>query len=273
MIALLCMASIAAGGIDLDGQAAVERAEKLLHNIGVKDSLTLTGLGNKDWSTKEPSWLVSFSMPHGGASVGLNARSGRVNRLSVNHDRSVRPQGNSAPTVEETWFIHRILSALGYGKDIDFGSDVGFSGWGPFHALVHGRPFFNLNPTYGPTLSAYDPALPSITFYASPPLPPVNAWQPKIQGVVAVEKIRTWAHARAKARGLSPAIDPSVGDLTAELGYWKVANQPQARLVWRATKYSAIEGRRYGLGALRMFVDAVTGELLEPDDPAWGMNP
>jgi len=269
MVALLALASMA----ELDGQAAAERAEAILHKIGVQDSLALSGLSKGDWASKEPSWVVSFSSAHGSGFVGINARTGSVNRLQVQDSRSKAPKSNRPPTPADSQLTGRILRTLGYGKGLDVNSDVGFSGGGPFHLLVHGLPFFNLNPNYGPTVSAYDAAAPTIIFYAPPPLPPINAWRPKVEGRIAAEKIRTWAHARAQARHLPAVVDPSVGALTPELGYWKGAQDPVAHLVWRATKYTRIEGRPYGLGALRMFVDALTGELIEPDDPAWGMNP
>jgi hypothetical protein len=191
----------------------------------------------------------------------------------VKDAKEIRMPSNHAPSNEETRRVRKALGVLGYGNGIDAGSDVGFSGAGPYHVLLHGLPFFNLNPNYGPVLSISQPPSEAIVFYASPELPPINTWRPKVKPSGALEKLIRWGHERALKRGLPAAVDPSQGDLVAELGYWKPTKQANARLVWRATKYSTVNGRRYGMGALRMFVDAITCDFIEPDDPAWGANP
>lgn len=263
----------AVGRVDLDGQAAAERVEELLQGIGVTGALKLNQLFKGDWSSKEPSWTFSFNTDHGQAFGAINARTGRLNRLIVKDDREKRQWSNQPASKEVVKRNRRILSALGYGDGLDARSDVGFAGNGPYHILVHGLPFFNLNPDYGPNLSVSDPPAMAILFYAAPALPPVNEWRPKVSSQRAVEMMRAWGHARAQKRDLPAALDPSAGHLVGELGYWKPKNASVARLVWRASKYSTIYGRPYGMGAMRIFVDAATGKLVEPDDPLWGANP
>src|SRR2546421_194108 len=85
-------------------------------------------------------------------------------------------------------------------------------------------------------------------------------------------------HARFDSGG-RPITDPRILELkhnalkrdtpTADLGYWKYRDEARARLVWRVVRHTKINGRKYGLGAFRMSVDALTGELLETDDASW----
>ncbi|MCW3096281.1 MAG: hypothetical protein JWL77_1899, partial [Chthonomonadaceae bacterium] len=49
--------------------------------------------------------------------------------------------------------------------------------------------------------------------------------------------------------------------------------EAKARLVWQPTSYTMIRGASYGLGGYRILVDALTGDLIEPDDPLIGANP
>ncbi len=83
-----------------------------------------------------------------------------------------------------------------------------------------------------------------------------------VDGAVALKELQVWGHKKALAQGLPAVVDPSIGNLVPELGYWILKDHTTANLVWRATKYTTLNGKTYGLGALRMFVDAVTGDFI-----------
>ena len=60
--------------------------------------------------------------------------------------------------------------------------------------------------------------------------------------------------------------------LVPELGYYKFKNEDKARLVWLAHMWMQFDKRvpATEAGTLRMLCDAVTGELVWPDDPGMG---
>jgi len=263
----------------LDGEAAVSEAKKLLARLGVREKTWLDSLDNHHYISKEKCWSVGLASERRFVNIVLDARTGRVLYLQTLRpptDPAFFRASNFPPTPQSTHRLRALLHILGYDRDVRLGSDVGFS-HGPYQATfyrtVHERPFFNLNPTYGHWLWL-EPKDGSLRYFlACPPLPPVNASQPTIDGKAAVAKIEAWAHEQARRKGRSLPQFPSDSDPEPQLGYWKLASEAKARLVWRAARYTRIQGLPYGLGSPRMFVDALSGQLVAPDDPLMGANP
>jgi hypothetical protein len=268
MILALVIAATLAGHGRMDGEAAVEKSGKLLHEMGVTGPITLTKLLVPPTGAPDKNWRLSFDTRFGEADVQLDSETGKVARFRILIPAQ-EARYNKPPTSRETAFRARALRLLGYPDGPNTGSNIGFPERGPVHVLVHGHPFFNLNPTYAASLAVDPESGLAFEFYGSPPAPPVNASTQLIAAAAALERLRRWGHADALKKGLPKAVDPSEG-VVAELGYWKFKDEPTARLVWRASKYSTVEGHRYGLGSLRMFVDALNGQMLKPDDAAWG---
>lgn len=261
MMAMIPMLGI---GVNLDRDAAVANAGTLLHQLGVQGKLRLDTAKEEDMNTSHPRWGISFKSDAGWALVSLDAHSGQVTQFTIHEGTLDGQQPPRPPTVQEVRTIRKTLGLVGFSKDIAPCSGVGFPEYGPYHLLCHGHPFFNLNPTYGPALMInWRTGRPAI-YYAPPALPPVNSWKPTVKPAVALAELRKWGHAQAVARGLPCQVDPSEGHLVAELGYWKSQHKKSAQLVWRATKYVTIQGHPYGCGALPMYMDALTGEFVDP---------
>ncbi len=257
----------------IDGQAALEKAEELLTKTHVQGPFTLHSLRSGPYWEKQMVWSIEFTTSRGAIIVDLDASTALPLRIvAPSHPRDDR-EPDQPPTPESLKRLADTVAALGYKGVFDVGSDVGYKSvpaGARFYVRRLGHPFFNLNPSYAHSISINQKTGAVEWFGASPTLPPVNVWIPLVDGSVAVRKLQAWGHELALKRHTPAIFDPINKTYVPEVGYWLFKNQSTARLVWRATEYTTMHGNPYGLGALRMFVDAVTGELLTPDDPGWG---
>ena len=134
------------------------------------------------------------------------------------------------------------------------------------YRTLHNRIFFNLNPTYALTVQIDRDSEALEYFLPSAPLPEVNARTAVVTSGDAVAKISAWAREHEKSRPTvqSPFSGPET--VQPELGYYKRKGQPAARLVWRGQRVRNLGGRTIRVGAPEIFVDALTGDLIAPDD-------
>ena len=274
ILAAVCL--LFAGSPNLDGEAAVEKAQWLLAKLGVSEPTRLESLQDHHYVTKNKCWAMGLSLPHGKVTVVLDARTGQALFIQTEPMPAVS-SANRISTPEQTRRANALLHTLGYDRDVKLGPFHAADAHGPtcalFYRTAHGLPFFNLNPTYGHQLW-FDPGTGAINYLLpSPTLPEVNAWRPNISATAAVAKISAWAGDRVRRKHHDFRVAETQGPLTPELGYWKFEKQTTARLVWRATPYVTNRGKVIEMGAYRVFVDALTGEVVEPDDPLMGANP
>ena len=270
---LAALYALQAQGIGLDGEAAVGQAQRLLHTLGIRENLSLLALNHRFYLAQAPCWYVGLESKRGLIVVVLDARTGRALFIQARPDPGIDRRAGDPPTFESTRRLKEMLHRLGYDKDVILKPRAGYANGpagGIFYRTLHDLPFFNVNPTYGHRL-VVDPATGAVNYFLpSPPLPGVNAWEPIVSGPDALAKMQLWAEQRAEQqrKGLN-----TEWKRWPELGYWKFANEERARLVWQSMAYTVQSGATVGMGAYRVLVDALTGELLEPDDSAIGANP
>jgi hypothetical protein len=249
---------------ELDGEQAVERARRIAAAVGVRRELVLHSLARVEKGPYEPAWSVWFKINDEHGFVNLSLKTGLP--VQIQFPRKVdRPRGGGRPTKESVDRAWRTIRALGYGESVRLDSSGGFTSTPDtayFYVLRHGLPFFSNNPLYAHMLWFNDERNEVEFFTASPEPPPVNAWKPKVSRADALAKLRSWYEPQMLAKGLGLALarqKPGV-----ELGYWKFRNEATARLVWRMRNTETIEGLPYS-DSPNIVVDALTGELFEPD--------
>lgn len=275
-LTLICVMRVLSASID--GEQAIDTARHLLADVGVKDELTLQALGDHSYVTKEKCWAIEFARPKGKVFIVLDARTGRTLLLQVipglegedNHPID----GNSPPTPQGTRRQRALLHRLGYDRQVRLEKEGGFTNSlniAYFYPTFHNHRFFNINPTYAHVMYVQPENGELVYFLPSPPLPPVNAWQPRLSAAAASRKIMALAVERMKRKRFPLPL--STEKPVMELGYWKFKKEPEARLVWRLNHYLQVNGLPYRSGSYTIFADALTGEILKPDDPAMGANP
>lgn len=276
ILTLICALRVLSA--DLDGEQAVASCRRLLRDAGIRETLTLQSLTDHSYITKAKCWEVWFTGPVGRVSAVLDARTGRALFIQAVPAQAGRPNvavdGNLPPTPDGTRRQRALLRILGYGKGVRLEQDGGFSNSPTracFYPTLHNLRFFNINPTYAHQIDTQAETGALTYFLASPPLPSVNAWQPRLSASLASKKIMAVALERMKRKGQPP---PSATEKPRmELGYWKFQKGERARLVWRLNHYVEIKGLPYGVGPYTIFADALTGEILAPDDTLMGYNP
>jgi len=271
---LAAVCALQTQGRAIDGETAVARAQRLMRSVGFLEKFTLHSLNEHHYISKEPCWSVGLTSKRGPMTVVLDARTGRILLMQGGEDPAIPYASNRPPTPENTRRAWKLLHLLGYNDSVTLAARAGYTN-GPigaiFYRTLHGLTFFNLNPTYGHRL-VMEPKTGAINYFQpSPPLPEVNGWNPEISGPVARKKISLWVERRLQEQH-RPKIDTGQTE-KPELGYWKFRGETTARLVWQVAGYINMNGVRYGGGAYRIFVDAMTGDLIEPDDALIGANP
>jgi hypothetical protein len=260
--------------INLDGEQAVQRAREILSRLGRSEELTLQTLDDRHPNSREKQWNLSFSTKRGAVFITLDAHSGQVKNILCPFNPAMVALSNKPPTPAAARRAHFVLRTLGYDKDVRLDSDTGYRnglGRATFYRTIHSLRFFNINPTYAHTVQ-FEPDSGSVyIFQPCPPLPSVNSWIPRVTAHTALAKIHEWARRRSKQKSRPLIVTP--GELRADLGYWKFKNEAKARLVWRVVHVMQINGLPYGGGSYTIFVDALTGQFVEPDDPSIGANP
>jgi hypothetical protein len=276
ILATLCV--LQAQGRVLDGEAAVARSHRLLKDLGIHENFTLQSLSDRFYLAKEPCWDVWFRSKQGRIAVVLDARTGRalfVQVVQAKEDPAIQRAVSDPPTPVNTRRAWKMLHQLGYNDTVTLTPRSGYANGpagGIFYRTLHGLIFFNWNPTYGHRL-VIEPDTGAINYFLpSPPLPEVNAWKPAVSGHAALEKMSLWVKKRAEEKHRALVSVPRT-EQTVELGYWKFHGEATARLVWQPVSYTKMRGAPYGLGGYRILVDALTGDLIEPDDSLIGMNP
>ena len=253
-----------------DGEAAVAITRRLLRDLNVNGDLSLRTLSGYADPAKDSRWFVCLDSDKGPISVQLDGRTGLALYISqYTPNPAIQMAYNQHPTPESTERAKTMLHRLGYDRDVTLEARSGFSNaasTATFYRKLHGLTFFNMNPTYG-NLLMFDPDTGAIHYFnPSPPLPEVNAWKPRVSGQAALKKINLWVENRAQQRHRDLKLYQR-GKQKAELGYWKFKEEAKARLVWRSASFVEIDGMPYSTGARDVMVDAVTGDLVEKDDP------
>ena len=276
ILSLICALRVLSA--DMDGEQAVASCRHLLWDAGIRETLTLQSLTDHSYITKAKCWQVSFTRPAGSISVVLDARSERALFIQTVPPHTANPNvqinGNLPPTPVGTRRQRVLLRRLGYDKAVRMERDGGYTNSPTsacFYPTLHNLRFFNINPTYAHRLDTQAETGALTYFSASDPLPSVNAWQPRLSAGEASAKIMAVALERMKRKG--QMLPSATEKPKMELGYWKFQKEQQARLVWRLNHYIDMHGLPYGMGPYTIFADALTGEILTPDDTLMGPNP
>jgi hypothetical protein len=257
---------------ELDGEAAVARARTILASIGYRQQLTLQSVSMVSDSTARRVWGMTLSGEHGKFMLTLDPATGKLLWLQTPFMPEAPTYAANPPSPATRGLATSYLRVLGYDSNVQLDDDSGNRAI-PYHAVfllkLNGLRFFNLNPTYAHRLALYPASASVVYFRASPALPEIAAWKPAVSADTAMRLISAWAADRAKQH----RRQFDAGDVAPQLGYWKFRSEHSARLVWRAMHYTKIGGRSLQQGPIRVFVDAITGEVIEPDDPARGDYP
>ncbi len=277
MFTLLCAVCVMGmPGADLDGEDAIAKGQKVLAGLGLTEQMPLVSLQNHHYITKEKCWSVTLGTKQGPVNIVLNAHTGKPLFIQAITTPARTRLTNLPATSKTSGRAHTLLHQLGYDKDVVMDPIGGVQNGvysAVFRRTVHGLTFFNLNPTYAHSLW-FEPESGAINHFSpSQPLPEVSDWKPKISAKQALAKITAWAAERAKIKHRQDAIDPTFGQPMAELGYWNITGEKTARLVWRGQRVYVTYGRILPMGAYTVFVDALTGELIVPNDPGMGEYP
>ncbi len=258
-----------------DSNDAFARAKRLVSAAGVHEAMIPGPVTKRDKSylSNGTCWWVSLKTESGGLDVVLDARTGRV--LHIVHPRlpyRLKPYPVSritSPTPAHQRRALAILRAVGYDADVKLSPQVGDGGYHfgyHFYKTAHNLMFFNSNPTYAHTVHVNKATKALEYFMPSAEVPKVSAWKPDVQPGVARARIAQWA----KTHERQPKIDMTPfgfsEEIKPELGYYKLKTEAQARLVWRGVKYRKSPARVTSGDAIDVFVDALSGALIEPDD-------
>jgi hypothetical protein len=270
---------------DIDGEAAVQIVRQFAHTAGFGGNLQVTGLSQIDGER----WRIGKGMFE---NVEITLQDKRVIRSFVSSKgvihlfQLIQPGHESLQSNDPlpkgkdvVGMARRVLAAAhptGNYTLRPFGQGL----WGPFRSVffdmtVAGHPFFNLNPTYAYNINL-DGRSGQVNWFSRPPeIPRVTATEPKIPSNSALALLEHWARTHyIHGMGVTSMFAPTSPwhpTTTAELGYFKFQKEPKARLVWEAHVWTHIRNSPSTEGGLlRMYVDAVTGELISPDDPGIG---
>src|SRR5579862_7193489 len=118
----------------MDGETAVAKARTILASLGVHDSLSLQGLRNEDYTTKEPCWSVWFNREKGSIRIVLNSETGRVLFVQANPVPDITHSNSQPPSKKSTDYGRKLLLKLGYEKDTILSVERGYA-IGSFSAI------------------------------------------------------------------------------------------------------------------------------------------
>lgn len=242
-------------GHAFDGEDAVDAARGFLERMGVPKGGAITALVDRKVPDRHGvyhhQWYVVIDQGKGlDYSIYVDRR-GRVVFVSSSHFRGGGVPHSPADIKRGRWLMSRVPHAIPVVPDpIDTFQ---------YRAVVHGRQFFNLNPSYGYRIS-FDKTGQLTGFSREDDLPPVSPRSPHI-GRAAAEKTLTaaWRKLKRPAWPYPLRVDP-------DLGFYLRKGEKSARLVWRGTVRSLIGGHWSEFSDLNTFVDALTGAPFAADD-------
>lgn len=261
--------------IGMTSDRAIELARKALAAAGESAELFLDGLGKGPGGVfgNEDVWKMGFRIrPDAGYNVQIDSRTGSL--LLFTCTSNLQPTAPLISPGEATrmlalQLLRRLVPTEPVGAPTMI---VGVGAGAEFPRLKNGHPFFNENPFFGYRITFHSDSGRLVGFERSPDLPPVNAANSRVTAGEALNKLETFGRAHVAPQG-SPAKlnDPRSGwiRLEPQLGYFKYRSEPKARLVWQGMRMAPsgkLKEAQYG--PLRVFVDALSGKLLVPDDPA-----
>ncbi len=310
MVGFAIYLSLSMGGSpalqEIDGEDAVQIVQKFAREVGIRGKLDLSSLSKIDgerWRFGSGKYFaIGFSISDHRSLNSYVAPTGEIQLFQVvsppptqvnsGVSRSVRGSRNAQPSAA-TWIranvnlkdsriipmAKRFLMAAHPTGAYEFrplptgqsGSDVMCY----FDVTVNGHKFFNLNPTYGYRVDL-NVDRGELTYFSRPSVTPsVVASEPKISSAKAASMLRHWAkthyiHGMGVASMYGPQGNWRPSEVV-ELGYFKFEKERKARLVYQAHVWTHfMNNPSTEAGIIRMYVDAVTGELIAPDDPGMG---
>lgn len=254
----------------LRSEQAVQIARETLGKLGVRYPLHLQGLQ----TLKGNDWSISFSVTaNGGYFIDIDSETGTTKQISATLQMlpsQIADPRNSASEKLAYKLLRTLVPegpvappAIGWGQGAD----------AIFLSLEKGRPFFNLNPTYGYSIGYWPEKGMLLHFTTCPELPPVNAMSPRVSAAAAGKKLEAYGRSHIADDGVAKSLYDSQfgsGRLQPQLGYYKFKDEDKARLVWQGMALQRAGKKEWEGGAMRMYVDAVTGEMIAPDDPGMG---
>lgn len=261
MLALLFL-----GPPSIDGEQAASIARRFLRDAGHSQPYGLSHLGQDSGPENRGGWRVGLESGPNFATVTLD-RKGTVTYMSFG-------QGRGKPKPQTRDQAIAIANAFGRKVAPTYQFQVGNVGNGPneqtlvdLDVLVTRRSFFNINPHYGLRVQCRGGQI--VWYQRVLDLPKPNATQARISASQALVSLRAYAQ-KATQDGIARLLKPDWPQknlVEPELGFYKFQGEATARLVWRA---NVLSDRRHRLGSLRIYVDALTGKTIPPDDPAMG---
>ncbi len=274
LLGVICLLGMS--GPDLDGEDAIVQAHHQLQSLGFHEKLSLTALMLNAPTVQARRWSVGFRGKSGSVMLEIDAATGRLLFLQ-GMPAATDPQWTNHPADASTAKrANELIRLLGREKDArldPIGSVQNGVYYAQFHKIVHGLTFFNINPTYADVIM-FEPQTGAISYFrASPALPKTIDWTPIVSRERAHARISYWVTQRAIYKRKAPVFISPSQHIETELGYWKFAKEAEARLVWRDSRVMVTNGKRIDAGAYTIFVDALTGSLVVPDDPSMGENP
>lgn len=246
---------VLASGQAIDGEGAVGVARQFLTRMGVPKSGTLTGLTDHKVAdrsgTNHRIWSVGFNLGKGlSYSIDVDTR-GRVVYLCSSEMKGGGVPHSPASIRRGQWLMSRVPNAVPVVQDP---TDTFL-----FHAVVHGRQYFNINPSYGYRIH-FDKNGQITWFGREDDLPPVILQAPRIDRAAAIKALTAaWQKTKPTPWPYPRRVDP-------ELGYYLRKGEKTARLVWRGTVMSFNAGTWQEFSDMKTFVDAVNGAPIPADD-------
>ena len=284
---MICLLGLGSPDRELSADRAAVRLEKIIRAVGISEPIKFDRaqvIDSQRWGFKAPKvYLVVYTMANKRFVQAMMLPDGRLLQFQV----IPYPEGQSGQgakgimsTIEVVRRADSLVSRFGaqgtYVRNSEFGVGQGQLVNVTYRCLLHGLPFFNLNPTYGYRVSFNRVTGAVIDYFAPPDFPPVNADKAKVSSAQAVKLLEHWAKTHYRSGGGAAYLygpDWKVKiELRPELGYYKFAKEPKARLAWYAHMWVKFNGSSQASdsGYLRMLVDAQTAEMKLVDDA--GMN-
>lgn len=250
----------------IDGEQAMAIARRFLRDAGHSQPYALNHLDEDRNRANRGGWRIGLESGPQFATVVLN-RQGVVTFMSFGHLQTrPRPQTRDQAMALTTALGRKVAPGFQFRTGL-VGNGANEQTMVDLDALVAGRPLFNLNPHYGLRVQCRGGQI--VWYERVLNLPKPNATRARIPAEQALGLLRAYA-LKSTQDGIARLLKPDWPErnrLEAELGFYKFKDQPTARLVWRGNVFSAPQRR---LGALRLYVDALTGKAIPPDDPSMG---
>lgn len=270
---------------EIDGEDAVNIATRFARSMGFHERLDIASLNqadSKQWRIGSGKLeQVQLVLPDGRFMQIFVSMKGEIELFQLIQAPGHTLQSNQTlpPGTDVSAMARRLLKFAHPTGEYELRPfDKG--AWGPFRSAffdvtIEAHRFFNLNPTYAYNIN-FDGRNGQVNWFSRPPsIPPVAATKPVISSAKAVALLEHWARTHyLRQRGNSSMFAPDSPwnpTTVAELGYYKFEHESKARLVYRGQVWTHIKGLpSTESGWIRMYADAITGELIAPDDPGIG---